>query len=250
MRFIRTRHTHRIAGLTLSILAAAPLLAHAGAARAQPAQEVTLTVPGTGNLWLSGMPAGTWDGNPPLADSAPAQSPAEVTGLPLPAGGALTFFATGLVTYDPQFPGGPPDGLLSGPAGAHNRGAANGIARVAAPGVALLGVFLGEDRPDLTPAPPDTLNFFTEASRNYTSLSPLLKQPFFIGDGRDALGRPQQVIIPDGAARLFLGPSDSIDWYNNGGAFTVTAAVVPEPAATAPAAAAAVLLLSRRRRRC
>lgn len=215
--------------------------------RRSVAQEATVTVPGTANLWLAGMPAGTTDGPFLPRDTAPAQSPVEVTGLPITPGSALTFRASGQVTHDRLLiPPSLPDG--GGPGGAHNGGAAHGIARVNAPMSSLIGVFLGPDQPDLTPAPAAVLSFTTDQQLNYASISPLLKQPFFIGDGRDASGRPQQVVVPGGASRLFLGTSDSVDWYNNGGQFTVTAAVVPEPAAGVLAASAIALLMPGGRR--
>ena len=53
-------------------------------------------------------------------------------------------------------------------------------------------------------------------------LSPALKQPFFIGDGRTSAGLPQRVIAPTNATRLFLGTMDTYDWWNNEGSFTVS----------------------------
>ena len=87
-------------------------------------------------------------------------------------------------------------------------------------------------QPDLSAAP-GALNFSTLGSRDFAALSPLLKQPFFIGDGRMNDGLTMQIfVVPAGAARLFLGTMDGFGWYNNVGSFDVTVdtASVPEPA--------------------
>jgi hypothetical protein len=101
-----------------------------------------------------------------------------------------------------------------------------------APIDSLIGVFLGAAQPDLSAAP-GALNFSTLGSRDFAALSPLLKQPFFIGDGRMNDGLTMQIfVVPAGAARLFLGTMDGFGWYNNVGSFDVTVdtASVPEPA--------------------
>jgi len=66
------------------------------------------------------------------------------------------------------------------------------------------------------------LDFTTPAGRDYTVLSPALKQPFFIGDGLTSSGAVQRVIAPAGATRLFLGTMDNYEWNNNEGSFDVT----------------------------
>ena len=110
----------------------------------------------------------------------------------------------------------------------------------------LAGVFL----PNATPADPapDPLAFTNNGTpgligTNFSTLSPLLDQTFFIGDGLtgNGSGTTQQFVVPDGATRLFLGIADA-NGYNgapgqyqdNGGAYTasfqVSATAVPEPA--------------------
>jgi len=58
---------------------------------------------------------------------------------------------------------------------------------------ALVGVFLGPEPPDPTPAPPP-IDCSTQSARDYITLEPALKQVCFIGDGRAdtiaALTRP------------------------------------------------------------
>jgi hypothetical protein len=87
-----------------------------------------------------------------------------------------------------------------------------------------VGVFLSADSPDASAVPPP-LDFSTPESLDYLVLFPQLKQVFFIGDGLTSLGVTQQVIVPAGATRLFLGTVDAFGWANNVGSF----AVVVEP---------------------
>jgi len=77
------------------------------------------------------------------------------------------------------------------------------------------------------PSAPANLDFGTQAARDYTNLSPDLKQVFFIGDCVTSSGLAQTVVVPAGATRLFLGPMDGFHWYDNVGAFTVIVTSVP-----------------------
>jgi hypothetical protein len=176
------------------------------------------------------MPNGSIDsGGPFLNSTAPAQSPALVTGIAINPGQSYYFSGTGLVGNDLV------NGGLWGLEGdinnvlPHLSGAQNGIANLTSPLNSLIGIFLGPSQPDLGVAP-SALDFTSTASRNYLTLSPVLQQPFFIGDGLTDSSILQQVIAPAGATRLYLGTSDT-GHYNNRGAFTVT--VVPEPGVVA-----------------
>jgi len=184
---------------------------------------VQLVVPGTSDPWLAGMPDGSiascWE--PQGCDTAPTHSPQQVIGLCLRAGEPLTFQATGGVLHYDGWPPHPPDGD-----GVTNHNwdddyGENGIADVQAPYDCLLGVFLDDTQPDQSPDPPN-LNFSTPESRDYLTFLPLLKQPFFIGDGLTSQGEEQHVIVPEGATRLFLGTMDSSTWVDNIGQFEVT----------------------------
>lgn len=77
------------------------------------------------------------------------------------------------------------------------------------------GVFLGPN-PPIAPAPP-ALN----AGTGFASLSPLLQQTFFIGDGLTGTGSGAQQIfnIPAGATRLFLGFADGFSYTGPSGCF-------------------------------
>ena len=187
----------------------------------------TVTVPGTANPWLAGMPNGS---TAAMGDSAPAQSPVLVNCISITPGQLISVTVTGQVSNGPCCSPVGPDGTPGGVS--HIPGAENGIANVAARINALMGVFLGPDRPDTTPAPAG-LDFTTDSSQNYTTLSPLLKQVFFLGDGRNSQGTVQKVVVPAGATRLFLGPMDGIEWNNNTGSFS--AQVCTEPATPPPA---------------
>ena len=183
-------------------------------------------VPGTSDPWLAGMPAGSTASS---VDSAPAESPVQLLAAPIIPGATLEFSATGLVTNDASIGDPhPPDGDPITPPTAHNAGAENGIGNVIAPFDSLIGIFLGPDQPNLTAAPTAVLDFSTQAARDYLSLSPALKQPFFIGDGLTSGDVQQQVVVPAGTTRLFLATMDSYGWSNNGGSFDVS--LVPEPA--------------------
>lgn len=199
------------------------------------ASAVTVVVPGTSDPYLAGMPDGSRNGS----DRAPDHSPVEVSGLQLNLGGQLTFTNAvggtargGGCSLLPPYSGCDPiDGSTFFN---HSGGAANGISSVRAPISALMGVFLGPDQPDLTPAP-DGFNFQT-LGLNFTSLAPGLKQLFFIGDGLTDGGQIQLFDVPLGATRLYLGTMDGFGWFNNTGAITVDVNqinAVPEPASTA-----------------
>jgi len=102
-------------------------------------------------------------------------------------------------------------------------GAENGIADILTPGNSIIAVFLNDTQPNKAGAVPNRLDFSTRSSRDFTSLSPQLRQPFFIGDGRTSRGEPQQFVVPAGATRMFLGTMDSFEWSNNVGGFNLTA---------------------------
>jgi len=172
-------------------------------------------VPGTADLWLAGMPDGS---TASINDSAPAQSPVLVTIGPQVVG--FSFDAVGSTHHGPGIlrdaEGLPDPFILS-----HAPGAENGISDVTAPVSALMGVFLDDDQPDGTPAPV-ALSFATEAERDFLTLSPALKQVFFIGDGRNSALDLQLFEVPAGASRLFLGTMDGYEWNNNAGSLSVT----------------------------
>jgi hypothetical protein len=182
------------------------------AVHAFSAAAATITVPGTADPWLAGMPDGSKASG---GDSAPAQSPVLVQGLT--PGRGLLFAATGSVTRMSGNAAWLPDGAE---VTSHEAGAENGIAALTAPFESLVGVFLGPNQPSLS-SPPAALDFGTRDKMDYSILRPQLRQVFFIGDGRTATGAGQLVVVPVGATRLFLGVMDRNESANNTGAFSV-----------------------------
>ena len=189
--------------------------AHAG--------TITFIVPGTSNMWLAGMPAGS-DGA--WVDSAPGQSPVLTAGLNFAEGDILRFFATGAVTNGPCCAFEAPDGGAFTPA---LYAPENGFANTTAPVNALMGVFLGPAQPDATPAPLG-LDFIT-IGLDFAVLTPALKQVFFIGNGLTSGSTVQHFVVPIGATQLYLGTMDGFEWNNNMGEFRVDVTTpAPEPA--------------------
>ena len=115
----------------------------------------------------------------------------------------------------------------------------------------LAGVFLDNSVPAGTA--PARLDFSSTAlGTGFSSLSPLLNQTFFIGDGLTATGSglQQQFSVPDTATRLFLGFIDGADFQgdptfysNNDGSFVATFSAVPEPATLAIGVASLPLMV-------
>ena len=179
--------------------------------------SVAINVPSSSDPYLAGMPPGS---TASVDDVAPQNSPAQATSMAIVPGAEMSFATTGTVKNGPSYPMSQPTGNLSWTL-SHLTGNENGISNVTMPIDCLLGVFLGPDQPNLTPAPA-ALDFSTAASRDYTSLKPLLKQPFYIGSGLNSHGQVQRFVVPAGATRLYLATMDGFEWNNDGGAFNST----------------------------
>ena len=208
---------------------------------------VGVTVPGSANPYLAGMPPGSTccasSGGAP--DSAPAQSPVEVPGLPLTPGTVLTFSVSGSVSFSGGVPTDSPDGGVFNTIdtfGLDGTPSSNGISGMLAPQNSLVGLFLDDGVPTSSPALP-RLDFSNAGlGMSFPSLCPGLKQPFFIGDGLTGKGSGavQQFVVPPGAKRFFLATVDGVEWQNNTGSLNVQvtsssgAAAGPLAAATLP----------------
>ena len=190
--------------------------------------STTINVPGQADPWLAGMPTGTTANytNQGWTDSAPAQSPVAASGITLTAGKAVQFQFSGAVSYypgtQPFDPDGDPGWIINNYYATANGNAEHGIANLNAPLTSVIGVFLDDTQPDSTAAPA-MLDFSSASSRDFATLSPLLKQPFFIGNGVRADGVTlQDFIVPAGATRLFIGVMDGQQWSDNSGSLSTT----------------------------
>ena len=207
-----------------AIGAALLLVLATGSASAQ------VSVPSTSNPYLAGLPAGS---SCCSGDVAPTNSPVQVA-VTLSPGATVTFSATGGVDNTGAVPSLPPDG-----GGVFSTSPNNGISGGTWPINALVGVFLDGSLPTSSPAPADLDFSGTGIGTSFTTLSPALKQVFFIGDGLTGTGTgsTQTFVVPAGATRLFLGTTDGFGWFNNSGAFSVivNSSAVPPPIAGAAA---------------
>jgi hypothetical protein len=183
----------------------------------------TNTITGAADPWLAGMPAGTTANfYSEFGDAAPKNSPVGYSLSGITPGQSIQLAFNGNVTTGGQAstsgygPGGNPGQINDNIWAAENGGPEHGIANVTAPLGAIIGVYLDDSQPDSTPAPP-ALDFSTADSRNFATLSPQLKQPFYIGSGVRSDGTLQNFIVPQGATHLYIGVMDFQQWSDNGG---------------------------------
>jgi hypothetical protein len=195
-------------------------------------QSATVTVTGTSDPYLSGMPAGsTASYDDTIVNASPYRIPASIPVVPgtwmtfTNISGAVSHTGTGsgngasgdstfILDHGADSPGGP------------TPAAENGIADAFMPIDSFLGVFLTNSAPNLAPTPP-TRDYTNPASRNQNQYSDIqLQQPFYIGDGMTTGNATQQFQVPLNATRLFLGTWDGHEWENNTGSFTATVTVV------------------------
>lgn len=95
----------------------------------------------------------------------------------------------------------------------------DGISGYFGPQGPLTGVFLDDSVPSAGP-PPATLNFSAGGlGQDFPSLTPALRQIFYIGDGVTSGGDFQLFTAPAGATRLFLGIPDGFGFGGNPGAY-------------------------------
>ncbi len=190
-----------------------------GIAQSGSNQSVTASVDGVMNLWFAGQSSSATANFAGDVSTASQSAPRQVTGLTLVPGASLEFSATGSLSNVPWTYGLGPDG----DSWICNNWTDNlgGMANCTLPINAVMGVFLTDANPASGTTPP-ALDFSTDASRDYTSLSPQIAQPFFIGDGKTSGGAQQKIVVPPGATRLYLGSMDPYGWWNNAGNASVT----------------------------
>ncbi len=214
-----------------------PPTVHAVSIAMASVAETEVVSPSQGNMWLAGMPdnsvstnlqgnAGRYDNSGTSGNRK--QRPEEVTlaSLGLEEGDLVSFEGlSGVGSNGSGSSNTGPDGNQtwnvalgnSAPAMVPNN-SVNGIANVRAPIAACMAVFLSDAAPNTTPAPAG-LDFATLAQRDYATIEPLLKQPFFVGDGKNSWGEVQTIRVPAGATRIFTGMMDAWQWNDNTGSF-------------------------------
>jgi hypothetical protein len=111
---------------------------------------------------------------------------------------------------------------LFGPSGNTPAGSSltafGGISSYTGPQGPLVGVFLSDAVPSASPPP--GLDFSPAGlGIDFASITPLLGQVFYIGDGKTAGGEFQEFIAPAGATRLFLGIPDGFGFGGAPGAY-------------------------------
>jgi RHS repeat-associated protein len=192
---------------------------------AGPDQTITassssvLSVSGRANVFAAGGAISPVDGISPPSVSFAARP-----------GQDLTFQSvTGLVSWGGGVFNGPNGETPPSPAAATDGTDLNsqaGISGIRDIGniMFLVGVFLDDSVP--SGAPPSRLDF--SGNERFTTLSPVIGQPFFIGDGLTA-GTPKVFHVPATATRLFLGFADGSFFHgvpglygDNSGAVTAT----------------------------
>jgi hypothetical protein len=179
-----------------------------------------LTVPGTAAIFDADQPMSTLSGS-----TLPPMFAIDVTSGVL---GLAVSSVTGTVDCCGGTPTTGPDGSSEY---ATELTSLNGIAGIEAPtSMFLVGVFTDGSVPSGTG--PASLDFDSDGlGTNFTTLSPLLNQTFFIGDGLTGTGTgtQQQFIVPGGATQLFFGFADGNgfggapgSYQDNTGSFTVS----------------------------
>jgi len=188
-----------------------------------------VTVPGTSNIFGAGH------ASPPSSPSGSGVLPPYVT-FPATSGLVLTFSSvTGTVSFALDELNGP-DGYTGSGITVISTGGISGLT-IAGNMMFFAGVFTNGTEPS-DPAPP--VLDFNIICINFSDLSPLLNQTFFIGDGLTGTGTGtvQRFHVPDGATRLYLGFADNDGYgyppgayFDNTGFLTASfnIAAVPEP---------------------
>lgn len=198
----------------------------------------TISPPASGNLWLSGMPYNTttqnfrsdnstvWDNSGTAGNRKQRPLEIDLEALGLYAGDTIRLEGiTGTASWVDDGASNNADGdttylVANGvaPAGSAPTNSNNGMSNTRAPIGAVMAVFLSDSQPT-SGSTPSNLDFGSSSARNYTQISPSLKQVFFVGDGLKSDGTSQKIVIPYGATRVFLGMMDAWQWNDNTGNF-------------------------------
>jgi len=193
------------------------------------ADTFSVTIDGSDAIWLAGRtdlvipPANQpWpgglirhDGPTPeeILETMPpgfAMNAGDILRVLDPASGGVSFFnGFGGLIYGPEGNGLPGSSIITPFGGISGYNGTQG---------ALVGVFLSNAIPN--GAPPATLDFSTSGlGVDFLSLTPVLGQIFFIGNGVTTGGTFQEFIAPTGTTRVFLGITDGFNFNGPPGAF-------------------------------
>jgi Flp pilus assembly protein TadG len=226
---------------SINVTAEAIVCKRSSAGTTGAARSVSTSVNGEASLWYAGRPAGSSPYGA-YGDTSTRNKPVQVN---LPGGSVIggevyTFTNTSGFTWPSEWigfetnPANTPAWIRMYSEGWNgwemDTASMNGIS--AAKNIqahALIGVFLDDNDPALSAAPA-SINF-TGSNRNYTTLSPQLKQVFHIGDGVTDSGTVQRITAPAGATRLYLGVMDDNGLFTwNAGTISVTVNAYPTDA--------------------
>jgi hypothetical protein len=195
-----------------------PALIAAGLGTSSLAWASSITVNSADNIYGAGQSSAPGGGNVPgfitLSLTATSITFNSVTGS------TACGSAEGCITLN----GGTlndPDGQMAatGSSSSTGWGSIAGIANAPGGGY-LVGVFVAAGGP--SGGAPAALDFTSSGlGTSFSSLSPLLDQTFFIGDGLtgDGTGQAQVFNVPTGAVDLYLGISDAPGYNGSPGAF-------------------------------
>ena len=171
-------------------------------------------VPATANPWLAGMANGS---TARRGDTAPEQSPMEITNTAITGVPSMYFQLPGRRTTAPRFRSSRPTAKTISPRIFSARKTGSPTLRCPTP--ASLEFFWIQARPTRRPRRHRSIS--EPPKRDTLALKPALKQPFFIGNGTTSSGIAKQIVAPTGATRLLFGIMDEYNWADNEGAFTV-----------------------------
>lgn len=161
----------------------------------------SFTTFGRSAIQLAGTTTALADGS-----AAPIQAPTEID-IDLSKGNQLIFTVNGAFGTASDA-----DGVTSSIVSV-TAGAQNSISDLTAPDKSLVGLFLTDSAASGTA--PATLDFTLAATRNYQTLSPLVGQVFYIGEGEYTSSDVvyyRKISIPTTATRLFVGCHTTAGW--------------------------------------
>jgi hypothetical protein len=191
------------AAFALALLIDLTSYAHAGA--------VTVTLPDTANILGAGHATAPNPGGGSGGTLPPFFAFAANSGFVL-----RTMSVVGVTSLTPGFNGVNGEGNAGFATNISSYGGISGIVDTNRSGF-LIGVFLDDTEP-LAGTEPARLSF--ASPENFTTLTPLLRQTFLIGDGKsDASGAVQSFVAPPAATRLYFGFADAPNYTGLPGAF-------------------------------